>query len=147
LDTAVSLAAQTASGELRGQAFNTTGSRIAVLELSNALSTATNVDVTVYESEGMQTSAQPGTLTLPPFATRHVVLNDYLADAAGSVAVRSATRASFIATVAEYGYDAADQIAWATTSRPRSGFGQALFGSYNNFLGGCRLRLVNLKNT
>lgn len=71
-----------------------------MLEVSNALATAIDANVAVYGSDGTLTPVQPGTFTLSPHATVHVVLNDSLTNAIGSVAVSSTTPASLVATPA-----------------------------------------------
>ena len=143
INSIVSIAAKRGSGALRAAPFSTV-SRIAALELHNTKETAVQVAVSVYTEEGELTSTQPGTLSIPAKGTTHVLLNQFLPSGLGKVQIAPVQAESVVANLFEYGINNILSLDFSSAGELGSGFGATLHSSYNNFLGGCRLRLANI---
>jgi hypothetical protein len=140
---AVSLAARRGSGHRTAAAFDTR-SQESVLELSETSGQTVSMTISVFDQAGTPTTRQPGTITLSPKSTRHIVLNQYLAYGIGKVQIEPNIQLSVIAELLEYRQTDAGQFVSASAGELRSGFGPVAEGSFNDFLGGCRARLANI---
>lgn len=138
---AASLPARPGSGYLLKSAFSTV-SRLAVLELSNTL--GSDILVTVSLTSDAGTGIANSVVAIPPQGSRHLVLNEFLENAVGTVSVEANKPLSVLANVLEYGLNAQQGLAFAGAGGAKAGFGRFSKVSYNSFLGGCRLRLVNV---
>ncbi len=142
----VSISARRPTGHVMAVPFQT-DSRISVLEVSNTRNIGATVSLSVYDAEGNRTQTQPGSIYLRANSTSHVVLNNYLPSGSGKVQFSSNIPESLISLLLEYGLDNSLRFAFATVGEPKAGFGVTQRSSYNNFLGGCRLRLANLTDS
>jgi hypothetical protein len=71
------------------------------------------------------------------------VLNSYLAAGLGSVTFSADTGQGVLGTLMEYTLNSSLGFAYANSGTSKVNFGVTAIGGYNNFLGGCRLRLAN----
>ena len=144
---AVAIPAKIGSGAVSGAPFSLDG-KIAVIELVNALDVQTSVELAVTRADGTPAATQPPLLVLPPRATRHVVLNSFLpAGIGGRVTVSGVPAGSVVATSFEYGLDQTLGFVYASNADVAPAVTVQQLVSYNNFLGGCDLRLVNLSSS
>jgi hypothetical protein len=141
----VAIPARRPSGRVLASSFQT-NSRLSVLELTNTLSIGVTVSVSVFDAAGSLTSTQPGAIALPAKGTAHVILNNYLPSGTGKVQFSADLPQSIISALLEYALDSSNRFVFANFNEPKAGFGVTQRSSYNNFLGGCRLRLTNLTN-
>lgn len=140
-----SIPAKRGTGAEVVSAFDT-ASKVAVVELSNTTAAAVTAEVFVSTATGAATAANPLTVNIPAMGTRHVVLNEYVDNGAGNVQVSSSAVGSLIAETFEYGLNAVQGLAYVANAPAQKPQGRELRVSYNNFLGGCVLRLVNSSN-
>jgi len=146
LIAATSVPARRASGRTLVVPFDTR-SRLTALEISNALDVAINVTVNVTDETGLPAPTSPSEIVLEPRATTNVLLNSFISSGFGSATIASDTPGSLVVSNLEYGLDDSGNLMFALIGTPTEGAGEVLRGSYNNFLGQCRLRLANLMTT
>jgi hypothetical protein len=145
LIAAAAVPAKRGNGAEMTAAFDST-TKLPVLELNSAVDTATHVDVTVFNAAGEQlpSSGAPSvSLDLPAHGTRHIVLSQFLPNGAGSVRVKSSTASSLVSELMEYGLNSGLGLTFVSNTTPETAVGTSLRTSYNNYLGGCTLRLAN----
>ncbi len=141
----IAIPARRPTGHLVASPFRT-DSRLAVVELTNALSSGITVSAAIYSSAGTLLTNQPPVISIPPKGTTHLILNRYLPNGTGKVQFSASQPQSLASTVIEYGLDTSLRFAFANMHEPKSGFGRTQRTSYNNFLGDCNLRFTNLTN-
>lgn len=146
LFSALSLPAQLGTGQKIVTPFETEG-KIAVLEISNVSSGTVAVEVDTFLSDGTATSTQPSAVVLASKATTHLVLNNFLSSGLGNVTLDSDTVSSIVVALLEYGIEPNGTLKFIKRTSVGDGVGAVLRGSYNNFLGGCELRLGNRTST
>ena len=141
IQKAISIPAKLGTGRPQSSPFDTNG-KLAVLEISNTLSSTVGVNVQSYTAAGIPDGA-PLYLELNERSTYHVVLNALGSGQGRNVEIRSSEQGAIISSLLEYGFDEFGLLGFADPFTPKSGFGSELRGSYNNFLGECSLRLAN----
>ena len=123
-------------------AFDTRG-RLSVLELSNTLDIPVVVSLSVFDQLGSFALNSPSLVTVPAKASHHIILNTNLPSGLGSVVVDGSERNSVISSLVEYSFGSNGGFQSASSDVLVEGTNASLRGSYNNFLGGCVLRLTN----
>lgn len=114
----------------------------AVLELSNITNAPISVQATFRSLSGAIVNSR--TVSLAAFASFHIVADDILPTALGSVTLSSSNPNSFVAVGVHYSRDEAQQLLNAYALSARVPSGGILTSSYNTFLGqSCDLVLVN----
>ena len=114
----------------------------AVVELTNPSENAADADVVVTDSAG--NSMFDTTITLPAYATQHLVLDGDLVSQLGQASIQAQTGGEVIATVLQYGRTATAGVNNIYSVGSRESLGESLNGSYNTFLGqGCSLLVAN----
>lgn len=114
----------------------------AVLEVANARSTATDVTVRIYRSDG--TAASTSDLTLPAKGSVHIIADSILNGTVGSGAVDAAQAEGVVVSALHYGRSASGSINFVYETPGIQALGSVLRGSYNTFLNQeCDLYLVN----
>lgn len=148
LMAAASIPAKIGNGAEAVTAFDTT-SKLSVIELSNTTNSPVLVPVSIYVGGVLQNpqGSVTTTVTVKPLGTTHVVLNEYVANGIGNVQIDPAVASSIIAEYFEYGLNNNQTLKMVTNTAMKVPVGTALRGSYNNFLGGCTLKLANSVST
>lgn len=104
----------------------------AIVEVSNALPTPTNVSVRIYDAGG--TLKRELTLLLDAFATEHVIANEALNEELGSVTVQSNVPDSVVAFGMHYRWSGSGTLSYLYGMPARQAIGSSLHGSFNTYL-------------
>jgi len=131
--------------ELR-RPFSSIG-RVAVLEVNNTLATSVNISLNVYHADGSAVFSPATGYNIPAKGTQHIVLNSALTGELGSFSIQASTAGAVIASLLEYRYDSNLIVRSMSVGEADIGLAAALSGTYNNYLGGCLLRLSNLSSS
>ena len=145
---AVSVPGKKGTGADVAAAFGTKlgpADRVAVLEISNTLAQPVSAASTVYDTAGSPVEPNVAPLEFAPHETKHIILSDLTDPGVYSVIIDGLTQGSLISHVFEYGFGDFSRLAFASGIPTSSGAMGTLTGSYNNYLGGCRLRLSNVQ--
>ena len=131
------------SSSVRTTPFDTS-SKLSALELSNASGASITAKLRMFTEAGSPVNgASPLLVSIPARGTRHVVLNQYLSDGLGSVQVEGSGTDAVVLESFEYGFKPDQRLAFASSATPDTYVGNEFRTSYNNYLGGCKLRLAN----
>lgn len=99
---AVSLIAKQSSTAKLSATFSTI-SKVTVAEINNTLNSPINVAATVFDSSGSRIGAQPKSVSIPAKGARHVVLNTFLSNSAGTIQLEASQNNAIIVNTMEYG--------------------------------------------
>jgi len=116
--------------------------RLSVLELSNPLNSASAVSIFLSNAKG-ELITFPPTITIPAHGTTRFHLHKYLKSKRGRVTIQPSTGQAVVASVFEYGLTRKNRLKFANSGPVRFSSGSEQKGTYNNVLGGCRLRVAN----
>lgn len=140
-DAALQLEGVRGNGELLATLLDTRD-QTAVLEVANVTANTISAALKIYDASGGVKHSE--ILALAPYASLHVVANQYLTEELGSATINGAAIGSILAVGMHYGRAETGGISHAYGLVAKQALGTTVRGSYNTYLGqSCELLLVN----
>jgi len=140
-DSAFQIEGIKGSGAALSVAMDTRGAS-SILEIGNALNERTQVSVRLFDGAGVL--VETFNLTLNPYASQHLIMDEVLPNDVGRAEIKGSKRGSVVAVAMQYGRNPQLGIDYLYGTHAKEPFGTTLNGSYNSYLGqSCRLYLSN----